>query len=414
MSHDPASPVSLYLHVPFCRTKCAYCDFTSATDAASPLPDEGIMWAVRRDLGPDATLVDAFCEAVPLFLQEFADRGLFRSVPSVYVGGGTPTVLGERLPTLIARVLGLTSLSADAEVTVEANPDSVTPALVDALRAVGVNRFSLGVQSFDPGVLRTLGRCHTAEQAEAAAAIIASSGAEFSVDLICGVPGLDEAAWRDSVSRAIATGAGHLSVYPLSVEDGTPLAARIEAGELADVDPDEAARHMEIAYAMLADAGFERYEVASYARPGKRARHNVGYWTGVPYLGVGPGAASMLPVPLALMTPMDHYLRTWPSDWRARFVMNDSLASFLGYLWDRQPASLEPLSGEDAAREDAMLGMRMSDGISSELATRAGVGAVLESLAADGLVVFAEGRWSTTDRGWLLGNEVFERIWSGS
>ena len=411
----PAEQVALYVHVPFCRAKCAYCSFVSAADADALLPAEGVLWAVAQAAGSGATLADAYCEAVPLFLDEFVERGVLSAVPSVYLGGGTPSVLGERLPRLLTRVLERCTLLPGAEVTVEANPDSLTPELVDALLAAGATRFSLGVQSFDDAILRTLGRCHTAEQAEAAARILAASGAPFSLDLICGVPGLSHAAWRATLERAVATGAGHVSVYPLSVEEGTPLAARVDAGTLPDPDPDVAAEQMALAASVLAAAGLERYEVASYARPGQRARHNTAYWTGVPYLGVGPGAASMLPVPLALATPMDHYVRTWPRDWRARFVLNDSLASFLGYLWDRQPAELEPLTPAEAAREDAMLGLRLAEGITPDLAERAGALPVLGELARQGLVErdAASGRWRTTERGWMLGNEVFERVWSG-
>ncbi|TLM98774.1 MAG: hypothetical protein FDZ75_01590, partial [Actinobacteria bacterium] len=133
----------------------------------------------------------------------------------------------------------------------------------------------------------------------------------------------------------------------------------------------------------------------------------------VPYLGVGPSAASMLPVEVALGTPMEHYVRTWPVDWRARFVVNDTLESFLGYLWDRQPATLEPLSERDAFREDAMLGLRMREGITARLAEKAGATEALTDLWSTGLVAQVDGRWILTERGWLLGNEVFERVWGG-
>lgn len=410
-------PVSLYLHVPFCATKCAYCDFTSAPNAAQPLPEEGILWAVRSRLAEDATLADAFVAAVPLFLEEFVDRGVLADVPSVYVGGGTPTVLGDRLPHLIGNVLGMVGLAPGAEVTVEANPESVSGELVQALLEAGTTRVSLGVQSFDEGVLATLGRCHSAPAAQAAAAVLRDAGASFSVDLMCGVPGLTEAAWRESLDRAVTTGAGHVSAYALSVEPNTPLARRIAAGDLGEPDPDVAADHLEIAEAVLSAAGLRRYEVASWARPGEEARHNVGYWTGQPYLGIGPGAASMMPVPLALETPLEHYVRTWPREWRARFVLNDSLASFLGYLWDRQPAELEALTAEEAAREDAMLGLRMAGGVDAGAVDAAGLTGVLTSLTQRGLVEpFASPdgpRWRTTQRGWLLGNEVFGRVWAG-
>lgn len=414
MNRQAARPeVALYLHVPFCRTKCAYCDFTSATDADDPLPDDGVMWAVRAGLGDAPTFADAYCAAVPLFLQEFADHGVLGKVPSIYIGGGTPTVLGERLPALVSAVLDLVTLAQDAEVTCEANPESVDAALVSSLVDAGVNRFSLGVQSFDDGVLALLGRCHTAEQADAAARALVRSGARVSVDLMCGIPGQSAESWHDSVERAIATGAGHVSVYPLSVEEGTPLDAAIAAGRAAEPDPDLAADMMIAAAEILRAAGFERYEIASYARPGEQSRHNLSYWRGVPYLGVGPGAASMMPVGLALETPMKHYVRTWPTDWRARFVINDTLASFLGYLWDRQPATLEPLTLQDAVREDAMLGMRTAEGIDGDLAEAAGALPALRELAEAGLVEFTCEHWKVTDRGWLLGNVVFERVWAG-
>lgn len=418
MSAGGESPrVALYLHVPFCATKCAYCDFASAPNADAPVPDAGVMWAIASQLGPDATLADAYCAAVPLYLQEFVDRGVLGAVPSVYVGGGTPTVLGERLPELLRRVLGLVALEPGGEVTVEANPDSVSAPLVAALREAGATRVSLGVQSFDEDVLATLGRCHSANEARAAAGVLRDSGLPFSVDLICGVPGLSDATWAESVEAAIATGAGHVSVYPLSIEEGTPLERLIESGGLSEPDPDTAAMQMESAAQILAGAGFERYEIASFARPGQRARHNVGYWSGVPYLGVGPSAASMLPVPVALQTPLDHYVRTWPEDWRVRFVWNDTLESFLGYLWDRQPAEIEALTPEEVAREDLMLGLRMTDGVTAEDVDAAGLTATLTSLARRGLVEPFPGsdvpRWRTTERGWLLGNEVFSEVWAG-
>jgi len=414
MSTDSQSPeVSLYLHVPFCATKCAYCDFTSAASASHSLPAEGVIWAVREQLGETATLADAYCAAIPLFLQEFADNGVLDRVPSIYVGGGTPTVLGERLAALVERVIGMTGLEDGAEVTVEANPDSVTAELIESLVASGVTRFSLGVQSFDDAVLSTLGRAHDAEAARRAAAILAASGVPFSIDLICGVPGQTLESWRTTLECAVASGAGHASVYPLSIEEGTPLAYAIAGGTVAEPDADLAAEMMLLAESVLGQAGLARYEVASYARPGEEARHNAGYWTGVPYLGVGPSAASMLPVSVALETPLVHYVRTWPADWRARFVVNDTLESFLGYLWDRQPASLEALTAEEAAREDAMLGLRLTRGISTLTAESAAAEPALERLAAERLVVSDDGRWRTTQRGWLLGNEVFSGVWAG-
>lgn len=392
-----ATPVALYVHVPFCRSRCAYCDFTSSTDADVP------------------GRVDAFCSAVERAVGHYAEVGLLQRVPSVYFGGGTPTVLGEQLPALVATVLDHTVLDAGAEITVEANPESLDELLLSDLIDSGVNRASLGVQSFDDEMLRLLGRCHSAPDAERACSLLARSGVSFSADLICGIPGLSEATWRDTLARAVESGAGHLSVYPLSIEEGTGLARRIDAGELVEPDPDDAAAQMLVAEQVLTSAGFERYEVASYARPGRRARHNTGYWTGTPYLGVGPGAASMLPTDLAGVAFVSALAGAGAGDAlppgsRARFVLHDTLDAFLDAEPDAEPHCLELLTAEQAVREDAMLGLRLSEGITRDLAERAGVTEVLGELADEELVEQCGMRWRVTQRGWLLGNEVFGRV----
>ncbi len=374
------APVSLYAHLPFCLSKCAYCDFRSH------VPEHA---REQRDY-VDALLEDA---------RRWAARGLLADVPTLYVGGGTPTTLGDDLVRLVEGLRAVARLREDAEVTVETNPDVTTPALVHRLVEAGVNRFSMGVQSFDDGVLRTLGRRHDAGRAEQAAAVLRESGARFSLDLICGVPGQSEASWRDTVERAVATGAGHVSVYPLSVEEGTPLAASIASGALPPPGEDAAADMMLLAERVLEGAGLERYEVASYAREGERCRHNVVYWTGGAYLGLGDGASSMLPAALvaelgARRLPVPH-----PGAARGRFVADE-------------PESVEFLTSAEAAREDVMLGLRLVEGVTAEQARAAGVEGALRQLADDALVERANGRWRTTRRGWLLGNEVFGRVWA--
>ncbi|MDZ4168827.1 MAG: radical SAM family heme chaperone HemW [Coriobacteriia bacterium] len=406
--------VSLYLHVPFCVSKCAYCDFTSAADdPCARVPAETVHY-VADALPSGADYGDAYVAALLAYLEEFVDAGVLHAVPSVYIGGGTPTLLGSRLAGLVTALRALPGLSADTEVTVEANPDSLTPALAAELASAGVTRVSLGVQSFDDQVLAWLGRRHDAAAAEAAASALRAAGLPFSVDLMCGVPGQVAASWAESVQRAIATGAGHVSVYPLSVEDDTPLAASIARGEVPEPDADTAADHLAVAATALRAAGFERYEVASYARPGQECRHNIRYWTGGAYLGVGPGAASMLPVHTAKKTPLSaRVVYSWPDDWRVRFTWHDTTSGFLSCLWDCPPVAIEALDASDAVREDAMLGLRLSAGITDELATRAGAQTGLAELADAGLVEHVGGRWRTTERGWLLGNEVFGRVWSG-
>ncbi len=383
--------VSLYVHVPFCASKCAYCDFlSSSADPADPAC---------------ASVFDAFCDAVMAAVQAHERAGLLACVPTIYVGGGTPTLLGARLPTLVRELRALPGVPKDAEVSVEANPDSLDAALVAELCAAGVTRVSLGVQSFDDDVLTWLGRPYTASRARAAANLLSDAGMSFSVDLMCGVPVQSNASWERTVESAIATGAQHVSVYPLSVEDGTPLSLSIEAGEVPDTDADTAAEQMVLAAIALRAAGLERYEVASYARSGHECRHNLRYWTGGAYLGVGPAAASMLPAP--------------PDGARVRFTTHADIEAFLEAPTSVTPSAEEVLGPEATLREDAMLGLRLTRGITASDADAAGVTAVLEELAREGLVERAisdtpgpaSDRWRTTERGWLLGNEVFGRVW---
>lgn len=368
------SAAALYIHVPFCLSKCAYCDFASTP-------------------GASADKVDPYLETLRMHLERWAGTGVFDGgLPSLYIGGGTPTLLGEQLIRVVSYVLGRLGLEPGAEVTVETNPETTDPEVVAGLVGAGVNRFSLGVQSFDPAALRYLGRCHDAASAEQAARVLRDSCARFSIDLICGVPGLSEPAWRDTLKRAVATGADHVSVYPLTVEDDTPLAARIDAGASPDTDPDRAAADMVVARDLLTDAGFHRYEVANYARPGCEARHNLGYWTARPYVGIGPSAAGMLP----------------HGDGRRRFAYPRDLDTWLAC--DPLAPDGEYLSAEQTAREDVMLALRLATGVPAHQAAVAGVSAVLEDLAVRGLVERVGESWRTTERGWLLGNEVFQRV----
>lgn len=386
-----ARQTALYVHVPFCATRCDYCDFTSSTEAGVP------------------GRLDAYVAATTRMLTHWTDSGLLESVPSVYFGGGTPTMLGDRLPRLIAHVAEQIGLAEDAEITFEANPESLTPDLLDVCIAAGANRVSLGVQSFDDSVLRILGRCHDANVARQAVALLGDSGWSFSVDLMCGVPGLDDAVWQASVMEAAESGAGHVSVYPLSVEEGTRLECRISEGDLGEPDPDTAADQMAAAAQLLTARGFERYEIASYAKPGRRARHNTGYWRGMPYIGIGPGAASMLPRQLASADPVLCAACSQECE-RVRFVMHDGQEDFLSSETGADPAFVEALSAEQSAREDVMLGLRMTDGVDGALVSVAGVGEVLERLADRGLVECVGGTWRLTQRGWLLGNEVFSEV----
>ncbi len=400
------APVSLYVHVPFCVMKCAYCDFHSAPIPAEPGISEHFAWAVTEGAAHWAAL------------------GALDDVVSIYVGGGTPTTLGRSLVTLLDGVRDCARVRAGAEVTVESNPDTTDPVTAMHLAATGVTRFSLGVQSFDDDVLLTLGRCHDAARAERAARELAATGARLSLDLMCGVPGQTLSSWRETLERAIATGAGHVSVYPLALEEGTLLTKRVEARELVDPDPDLAAEMMELATELLATAGMARYEVASYAREGEQALHNTGYWTGRPYVGIGPSAASMVP---AATFASAIACETWgdpgvagvgrtvdevpPTASRVRFTHSTDTVAFLRKPVG-PPEEVEFLSVAEAAAEDAMLGLRLAEGITTVLAESAGASEALSTLAGQGLVECTEGRWRVTQTGWLLGNEVFAAVWN--
>jgi oxygen-independent coproporphyrinogen-3 oxidase len=394
------TPVSLYVHVPFCVSKCAYCDFYSEVGES----------------GRFAHFVDAVLSEAAYWSR----YGLLDDVPTLYLGGGTPTVLGDELVRLVDGVREIAHLRAGAEITVETNPETTDAALIAALVGSGVNRFSLGVQSFDDDVLRTLGRCHDADTARAAIAVLRDARVPFSIDLICGVPGQSFESWDASLEETVASGARHVSVYPLTVEEGTPLAADVRGGLIPPPDPDLAADMMLAAEVALGAAGLPRYEVANYAQPGHESCHNTVYWTGGAYLGLGPHAASMLPY--ARFEPVATG-EAWLADAavpappaRVRFTREASLTDYLRAPV-AAPVPFEFLSASEAAREDVMLGLRLTAGVSVGLAERAGVTGTLAELEQQGLVAVAAGaggagRWHTTETGWLLGNRVFGAIWS--
>ena len=387
----PELPPHVYVHVPFCRSKCSYCDFFSVARA-------------------DEDLLDAVGARLELDLALWGSAGLPGQVQSIYFGGGTPTLLAERLPELVRRAREVLPLAEDAEITVEANPDSLETAFIADMASVGVTRISLGVQSFDPATLRRLGRIHRAETALQMAAAIEQCGLELSLDLICGVPGLTDDGWAHSLERAVGSGAGHISVYPLTLEAGRSLVG----GEGHDAcDPDSAANQMLIAEEYLAACGLGRYEVANYAFPGRESVHNLAYWQVRQYLGLGPSACGMLDSPTALHTGM---LGAEAGGEIAR-VRYCQAASVEAWLHGELP-EIESLDQQEAAREDLMMGLRLTEGVAADCFARAGLASVLDELKSVGLLESFDAedgpRVRTTRRGWLLGNEVFSRVWNAS
>jgi oxygen-independent coproporphyrinogen-3 oxidase len=265
------------------------------------------------------------------------------------------------------------------------------------------------VQAFDDRVLRFLGRRHDAKQARQALARVREVGVALSIDLMCGIPGQSAASWAESLEEALDAGAGHVSVYPLSIEEGTALAAAVSSGLVAEPDSDVAAEMMQAAEKRLAEAGLRRYEVASFALPGAEARHNSAYWTGASYMGIGPGAHGMLSAGVARTIGL---LGAGVGGDVAR-VRYANESNPVGWLRG-EAGGIELLGAEEAAREDVMLGMRLVRGVPAVQVADAGLAEVLASLAEDGLAELVDARWRTTERGWLLGNEVFRRIWTGA
>ena len=273
---SPGRPFGIYIHVPFCATRCGYCDFNTYTPAelggANP---DGWLEALRAELGLAASLL-----------------GSAPSVSTIFVGGGTPSLLGgDGLGSVLDAVRAHFPPAADAEVTTEANPESTSPRLFDQLRTAGFTRVSLGMQSVAPHVLAVLNRTHSPGRALDAAREARAAGFDHvNLDLIYGTPGESDDDLRRSVDVAIDAGVDHVSGYALVVEDGTALARRVRRGEVAAPDDDVLAQRYELLDARLSAAGFDWYEVSNWSRPGGECRHNIGYWNGGEWWGAGPGA----------------------------------------------------------------------------------------------------------------------------
>jgi oxygen-independent coproporphyrinogen-3 oxidase len=356
--------VHLYLHVPFCARRCSYCDFAIA---------------VRRDVPSDA-----YVHAV---LREWEGWQGHESwagsevVDTIYFGGGTPSRLDPRgTSAILERVAHDRRISRSAEVTLEANPDDITPERAAAWAAAGVNRISLGVQTFDPAVLTWMHRTHTAPQVTTAVQVLRSVGIdELSLDLIFGLPASLGRNWRADLDRALELGADHLSLYGLTIEDHTPLARWTARGEVVPVDEDRYAAEFLEADAVLIEAGYEHYEVSNYARSGRRARHNSAYWRRAPFIGLGPSAHS------AWGRQRRWNLREWTAYERAVV------------------AGQSPVAGSERLDEDAVeleelyLGLRTREGIAAERLPPESVAAWLSS----GWASVSDGRVRLSSEGWL-------------
>ncbi|QEE61405.1 coproporphyrinogen III oxidase [Salinibacterium sp. dk2585] len=382
-----ARDFGVYLHVPFCRVRCGYCDFNTYTA-------EELRGVHRRDYAGQAALEVSFAARV------LREAGLApRPVSAVFFGGGTPTLLpASDLVHMLDAVRAEWALAAGAEVTTEANPDSVDAAYLQELARAGFTRVSFGMQSAVPHVLATLERTHDPARIPLVVQWARDAGLDVSLDLIYGTPGESLEDWRRSLEHAIAQEPDHLSAYALIVEDGTKLARQIRRGEVAEPDDDLEADMYELADALLADAGYDWYEVSNWARPtdggDHRSRHNLAYWRGQDWWGVGPGAHSHV-----------GGVRWWnvkhPAAYAERVLGGNSPA-----------AGREVLDDQTKAVERVLLGARVRDGLRTTELSEAGRLAVAGLIADELLDAKAALRGSVvlTLRGRLLADAVVRRL----
>ncbi len=383
-----AGAFSLYVHIPYCVSKCPYCDFNS--HVAARIPEEEYTAALLRELRHHSE----------------RDAWAGRSVKTIFFGGGTPsTFRGTSIGAVLDEAAGLFGFDEPPEITLEANPGAVDAGRFRDYRSCGVNRISIGAQSFDARLLQFLGRVHSAEETRQALKSVRKAGFDnFSLDLIYGIPGQTVDGVGHDLSQALENEPPHLSAYNLTIEEGTPFHARYRQGLLKPLDEEAEIEMAARIQSTLADAGLERYEISNHARPGLESRHNVNYWEGGDYLGIGAGAHS-------------HHRR--PDD-------------PLGERWqnERLPTGYMRLAGEDghavtererpelrqAMAECLFTGLRMIRGVSvPEFERRFGTKPEdafpeIAEWLSEGLLVNNGQRLHFTPRGLLLANELFVRL----
>ena len=395
-SLDATRPLGVYVHFPFCRARCPYCDF--ATVAREPIPHDEYAAAVVGELA--------------------ARAGWFRGegapdLQSIYFGGGTPGLWrADAIGRVIAAVRRLFSANGAVEITVETNPGEVTAELAAGLCALGVNRVSLGMQAFQDHLLRAIGRQHNVAAIAVAAHNVRAAGIDnLCADLMFGLPGQSMDDWRHSLDALVAFGPEHITAYALSIERGTPFGALERAGKLVRPDDETVAAMYSTAHEVLQTANFEHYEISSYARPGRRAVHNTLYWTGGAYLGVGASASSFRPLADG-------------SGWRFSNprAVETYLRSAAAGSGNPLPAKVEHRTAEDLENEGLWLSLRTSDGVDRAAhARRYGRDplAFPERARAAGKCVeagwlsVAPDRLRLTVTGFQFADEVATRLWLG-
>ena len=372
-------PLGIYIHVPFCRSKCQYCDFYSLTDK-----DDGLM----------EDYMDAICDHI----KETGKRSPGYLVDTVYFGGGTPSFFGaDGMAAILSAVRRNFDVASNAEITFEANPDSVSPRLLKRLRSEGFNRVSLGIQCDDDRILKIIGRPHNFEQAEQAIQHIRNAGfRNLSVDLMYGLPNQTLEGWQKTLEKILALRPEHISCYGLKLEEGTPLYACRDSSNLPDDDL-QADMYLS-AVEMLRNRGYRQYEISNFARRGYESKHNMKYWTGGEYLGFGPDASS---------------------DFAGkRFKIVRSLKKYIEGIQDKGVVveELEEIADRERAGEYLMLRLRTVQGIDREeyekrfLLPFRPLEMYLEQCRQRGHALGAEGRWRLTPEGFLLSNSILTEL----
>ena len=372
---------SLYLHIPFCKTKCCYCSFNS--------------FAAMGEL------YESYVSAVKTELTRQAEKVKRDALETLFIGGGTPTVLEPgQLVQLIRHARTLFGFARGIEVSLEANPGTVTEADLIKLKNGGVNRISIGVQSFDDRELRVLGRCHTRSDAEKAIKAAQNTGIEnISLDLMYGLPGQNTASWRRSLDVALSLGLKHLSLYQLTVEEGTPLEKFIDEGKLLLPGEDDIAEMDHLTDQVIRKTRLKQYEISNYAENGYECRHNINYWLNKEYYSAGAGSVSYV------------------SGLREKRISGP--AEYVNLISEGRSVILESekLSAEASFRESVVMGLRMNRGVClTELYSRYSIdleehyGSILTRLINLSLIILKEGRLQITDKGRPFANAIMSEL----